>query len=138
MARRQMLGLFNSFTLNPWHLSPTGVILSTAVVERNIGGRIQSVQQIALVSDDTPVGIGPTTVLPTVREGNYALQTWHSRDRQMEWVYDVVRPEGDWLGTLALPTEAGELLDVRGDRVLTMALGQFDEIYLRVYRLQRR
>lgn len=68
-------------------------------------------------------------------DGTIWVLRWHPRTADGEQVFDVIDVAGQWLGTLRLPFDVGEVADVSASRVLTIWRDSLDVPYLRVYRL---
>jgi hypothetical protein len=68
-------------------------------------------------------------------DGMIWVLRWNSRVEKQAQIFDVVDPQGRWMGTVKVPADAGEVVDVTPERILTTWHDDLDVPYLRVYRL---
>lgn len=74
-------------------------------------------------------------LIPVADEESLWVLRWVPQGVQRERVYDIIDDRGRWIRTVRVPAAAGEVRDLREDRILTVYRDPLGVPYVRVYRL---
>jgi hypothetical protein len=81
--------------------------------------------------------------LPAIRRvfsdpvGNLWIQRRSESDPSAEGPFDVLDPNGRWFGTVEMPQDAGRVLEIGRDYILTVWYDELRVDYLRVYQVRK-
>jgi hypothetical protein len=81
--------------------------------------------------------------LPAIRRvfsdplGNLWIQRRAESDPSAEGPFDVLDPNGRWFGTVEMPQDAGRVLEIGRDYILTVWYDELRVDYLRVYQVRK-
>jgi hypothetical protein len=110
----------------------SALLEAAAAAGRDVDARAAAFDVLSF-SDSTPA----FDALHVSEDGSLWARRWSNPRADTIMIFDVIDPDGRWLGPVEIDPAIGAILAIGSDHVLTVWQDEFDVPYLRVYRIRK-